>query len=73
MQVDRMAVDCGYELRNTDVVCTSLWIGTVRTEVLIEAAQPSPSQQGKEPFWKVGVNCLSHSCGNYVDFFSVLH
>lgn len=37
--VDRMAVDCGIELKKHSVTCVSLWPGAVKTELISSAAE----------------------------------
>ncbi len=48
--VDRMAVDCGIELKKYNVACLSLYPGAVKTELinkLVLEPQPDKSQTSK--------------------------
>jgi dehydrogenase/reductase SDR family protein 1 len=36
---DRMAQDCGIELRNSNVTMISLWPGPVKTEAIVESME----------------------------------
>ena len=43
--VDRMAADCGFELRKHNVAFISLWPGAVGTETVLDKLKPSGSSQ----------------------------
>ena len=45
--VDRMAIDCGVELKKHNVACLSLMLGAVRTEITTNLILNSKSDKGK--------------------------
>ena len=47
--VDRMAVDCGIELRKHNVACLSLWTGGVHTEMMDKMIADRRSQASDKP------------------------
>ncbi len=48
LQLDRMAVDCGIELKSHNVACISLWPGAVKTETIAEQLETSRTRTDKK-------------------------
>ena len=61
LQVDRMAADCGLELRPHNVAFVSLWPGAVKTELLTEVV--NSDQEGVKDVVRL-IFCRCHVCGS---------